>query len=282
MTPEEFTQKVVRSVTRLRRGDDDGFRAHLRTLMQIREQGRRGGSVERMIERAGEVLGGRRAEVDAAYEKAAASRRAEIASVIAAASPVNSSNQLLAEQLRANALVELTPLFAAGKTEALVERLKRLQLQGAILEAFIMAETTATLAEVYPETLPDHRTEPEITFLRGGPPELRVARKEAEELAAIWREQGEAPWAEIVKVRPDRDREAARLLPEGRDLVAEFERVPPPVGFAEGGEAAANATINDDIRSAVAAQRGGSVKLDGGADMNAAIRQAAGRGGDAA
>lgn len=282
MTPEEFTQKVVRSVTRLRRGDDDGFRAHLRTLMQIREQGRRGGSVERMIERAGEVLGGRRAEVDAAYEKAAASRRAEIATVIATVSPVNDSNKMLSEQMRANALAELTLLFQTNNTDAIVARLQRLRLEGQSLAEWVMLTVSADLAETYPDALPSYRTEPELALLRAGPAELRAARKEAEELEVIWQQQGEGPWAEIVKIRPDRDREASRLLPEGRDLVSDFERIPPPVGFTEGGEAAANATINDDIRSAVAAQRGGSVKLDGGADMNAAIRQAAGRGGDAA
>jgi len=286
ITTEQFSRKVVRLVEQGRRQEDAAFRRHLQTLVGVRKRvapqptGLRGQHARDLLGRAAQVFHDDLADVDGAIEKGEGKVRQEIAGVVQAVGPVGDSNRLLFEQLRGNLRAELEPLFAAGNDTAIRSRLERLRREGADLEMWALLTTTADLHELHPDALGRIGGGEDAELLRGGPEELRQARALALELEDLWEKGGAGPWAETVAARPDREAEALRALKEGGELVEVFQGREPPVGFyPDGSSAQANADVNVRIRELAGRGRAGAGAVTGtAADMNTAIRQAAGRG----
>jgi len=285
-TTEEFQRKVARVLDQGRRQEDAALRRHLQTLTGIRRRvatqpaGLSGQHGKDLLGRAAQVFHDDLADVDAAVAKREAKLREEIAGVVQGAGPVNDGNRLLFEQLRGNLRAELEPLFAGGDDSAIRSRLERLRREGAALELWALLTTTADLHELHPDALGRIGGGDDVELLREGPVELVEGRRLAGELEAAWEEHGAGPWAETVAARPDREQEALRVLAEGTELVEAFEGRDAPIGFyAEGSAAQANADVNARIRELAGRGRAGAGAVTGtAADMNTAIRQAAGRG----
>jgi len=286
MTIEQFGRKVSRVLGELRGREDKALRDHLKTLEGVRRRiatdraGLRGQTAKDLLARAAQVFGEELADVDVEAMKREARLRQEIAGVVQGVGPVTEGNRLLFEQLRGNLRAELEPLFAGGDDSAIRSRFERLSREGAALELWVLLTTTADLHELHPNALGRVGGGDDVELLRNGPPELVAARSLAGELEAAWEEHGATPWAATVGARPDREREALRVLAEGSELLPSFEGTDPPLGFyPEGSAAHANADVNARLREVAGRGAAGRGAITGSAgDMNAAIRSAAGRG----